>query len=282
MYSYLSELSDTYENEEDEHLIQEIERLYKKVQKKKVLCMFSSILDEKDAFIEIHPGAGGKDSSDWAEMLFRMYNRWCTVYHNYDVTVIDMSFDETGIKSVILKVVGKQAYGWLKKESGIHRLVRISPFNANAKRHTSFASVVITPCISEDIQINISDSDIKIDTYRASGAGGQHVNKTDSAVRITHIPSKIVVQCQNSRSQHRNKNEAMLLLKSKLYEQEMKKKKSEQKVEKKDISWGNQIRSYIMHPYQMVKDIRTNISLGNIDKVLDGDIDEFLIAALLK
>ena len=229
--------------------------------------------------MEIHAGAGGTESCDWAQMLLRMYTRYCEK-SGFKYSILDeQKGDEAGIKSITLQIEGSDAYGWLKTEKGIHRLVRISPFNANGKRQTSFASVWVYPIIDDKIEIIIEDKDIKIDTYRASGAGGQHVNKTDSAVRITHIPTKIVVACQTERSQHINKEKAMSMLKSRLYQLEKEKKEAEknaQNATKTELSWGNQIRSYVLQPYKMVKDLRTNIETTDTKSVLDGEIDIFL------
>jgi len=241
--------------------------------------------DSRNCFLEVHSGAGGVEAQDWAEMIVRMYTRWCEK-KNFNFEILEEnSGDEAGIKSLTLKIDGNYAYGWLKKESGIHRLVRISPFDSNSRRHTSFASVWVYPVIDKKIEVNINDKDLRIDTYRASGAGGQHVNKTDSAVRITHFPTKIVVQCQNNRSQHKNKATALLMLKARIYEMELQKKEAEQHSNdqnKSEIGWGRQIRSYIMHPYKMVKDIRNNTEVSNCNSVLDGNIDIFLEAALFK
>ena len=247
--------------------------------------LLSGEADHLNAFLEIHAGAGGTESQDWAEMLQRMYIRWVESQNDSKVLLLqETRGEEAGIKSCTLKFALNYSYGWLKNESGIHRLVRISPFDSNKRRHTSFASVWVYPEIDDRIKIDIKDSDLRIDTYRSSGAGGQHVNKTDSAVRITHIPSKIVVQCQNGRSQHKNKATAMSMLKSRLYEYELRKKEQEKKstdIEKKDIGWGNQIRSYVLHPYQMVKDLRTNIEKSDVINVLDGDINLFLENSLI-
>ena len=247
------------------------------------LELLSDENDNNNAIISIHPGAGGTESQDWAEILFRMYLRWAEK-HEYTINVIDYTpGDEAGIKSSTVLISGEFAFGLLKCERGIHRLVRISPFDSNKRRHTSFAAVDVIPEINEDIEIDIIDSDLRIDTYRASGAGGQHVNKTDSAVRITHLPTGVVVQCQNERSQHKNKAFAMKVLKSKLYElklNELEEKKTEKSFDKKDISWGNQIRSYVFQPYTLVKDHRTGKEMGSIDYVLDGDIDGFIYAYL--
>ena len=239
--------------------------------------------DRNSAFLEIHAGAGGTESQDWAEMLQRMYIRWAEK-NNSKVSLLQESRgEEAGIKSCTLKIDNDYSYGWLKRESGIHRLVRVSPFDSNKRRHTSFASVWVYPEIDDKIEIEINESDLRIDTYRASGAGGQHVNKTDSAVRITHIPSEIVVQCQSDRSQHKNKSNAMSMLKSRLYELELQKRKEEENKinnSKKDIGWGNQIRSYVLHPYKLIKDLRTEYESSNVNSVLDGDIDKFLEKSL--
>jgi len=239
--------------------------------------------DTNNAFLEIHAGAGGTESQDWAEMLQRMYLRW-SEDKNFTVNLLQESRgEEAGIKSSTIKIKGEYAYGWLKKESGIHRLVRISPFDSNKRRHTSFSSIWVYPEIDDKINIEINEADLRVDTYRASGAGGQHVNTTDSAVRITHFPTGIIVQCQNDRSQHKNKSNAMSMLKSKIYESELSKKKDEEKKnnsEKKEIGWGNQIRSYVLHPYKMIKDLRTNHESSNVNDILDGKIDEFLEKSL--
>ena len=243
----------------------------------------SGEVDNNNTFLEIHAGAGGTESQDWAEMLQRMYVRW-SERKNYKVSIMQESKgEEAGIKSSTIKISGDFAYGWLKKESGIHRLVRISPFDSNKKRHTSFASVWVYPEIDNKIDIDINESDLRIDTYRASGAGGQHVNTTDSAVRITHIPSGIVVQCQSDRSQHKNKSNAMSMLKSRIYEKELDKRKNEENKsnsKKKEIGWGHQIRSYVLHPYKMIKDLRTNYESSNVNNILNGDIDKFLEKSL--
>ena len=240
--------------------------------------------DAKDAILSINAGAGGTDSQDWAEMLLRMYTRWIEK-KGYTFKIIDYQVgDEAGIKGVTLSVAGKNCYGYMKLETGIHRLVRVSPFNSSNKRHTSFASVFVYPEIKDEIIIDIDESDLRIDVYRASGAGGQHVNKTSSAVRITHLPTNVVVQCQQEPSQYRNREIALKVLKSRLYqiEKEKQNKKMQNLHENKDdIAWGNQIRSYVLHPYRLIKDHRTNIESGNVDKVLDGDIDEFIEGVLL-
>ncbi len=246
--------------------------------------MLGSEQDSMNAIMTIHAGAGGTEAQDWAEMLLRMYLRW-SERKGFSTTIIDYQpGDEAGVKSVSLTIEGEYAYGYAKAEIGIHRLVRISPFDSGARRHTSFASVFVYPEVDDEITIEIDDNDLRIDTYRSTGAGGQHVNKTDSAVRITHLPTGIVVQCQNERSQHKNKAMAMKFLKSRLYEieiQEQKKKIDELNKTKKEIAWGSQIRSYILHPYKLVKDHRTNLETGNPNRVLDGDIDDFIEAYLL-
>ena len=240
--------------------------------------------DKKDAILTIHSGAGGTDAQDWASMLYRMYSRWCES-NNHSCSILSFQDgDEAGIKEVSLEVKGLYSYGYLKSEIGIHRLVRISPFNSNSKRHTSFASIFVSPLLDDEIVIDVNEKDIKIDTYRASGAGGQHVNKTDSAVRITHVPTGIIVQCQNQRSQLNNKNNALKMLKSKLYQrhlEELQRKQDKVSSSKKDISWGSQIRSYVFHPYNLVKDHRTKHETANIDKVMDGSINMFIRSYLL-
>ena len=240
--------------------------------------------DTQDAIITIHPGAGGTESQDWVQMLYRMYGRWAEK-KGFNFSVIDFqSGDEAGIKDVTFEIKGEYAYGLAKAEFGVHRMVRISPFDSNSRRHTSFASVYVYPSVDETIEIDINPSDLRIDTYRASGAGGQHVNKTDSAVRITHLPSGLVAQCQNERSQHKNKNQAMKLLKARLYQLEIEKEKEKQKNledQKKDIAWGSQIRSYVFHPYNLVKDHRTKKETGNIQSIMDGDLDSFIRSFLL-
>ena len=275
--------------ENNEQIIDETLRKFKNlkevVKKIEIKCFLSNENDILDSYLEFHAGAGGTESQDWAEMLRRMYMKWAS-NKEYNIEIIsEHRGDEAGIKSSIIKISGDYIYGLLKSESGIHRLVRISPFDSGARRHTSFASVWVYPVINEDIDIEISEKDLRIDTYRSSGAGGQHVNTTDSAVRITHIPSKIVVQCQNERSQHKNKETCMKMLKARLYEFELQKREKEsENIEnsKSDIGWGHQIRSYVLHPYRMVKDSRTNYESSNPDKVLDGDIDNFLENSLYK
>ncbi len=254
-----------------------------KAKKNEIKCFLSNESDILDCYIEIHAGAGGTESQDWAEMLKRMYFKWAQK-KDFKINLIsEHKGDEAGIKSSTFKIEGEYLYGWLKSESGIHRLVRVSPFDSGARRHTSFASVWVYPIIDESIDIEIKDKDLRIDTYRSSGAGGQHVNTTDSAVRITHLPTKIVVQCQNERSQHKNKETCMRMLKARLYDFELKKKEKEAKnleSSKTDIGWGHQIRSYVLHPYRLVKDNRTNFESSDPDKVLDGNLDDFLESSL--
>ena len=280
---YSSENQISLEFEED--ILKSLYKLSERAELSLVESMLSGEADANSAFIEFHPGAGGTESQDWAEMLSRMYTRWAE-NRNYKIQVIEFSAgEEAGIKSATLKLIGKNAYGWLKTESGIHRLVRISPFDTQKRRHTSFASVWVYPEVNDDIKIDLKESDCRIDTYRSSGAGGQHVNTTDSAVRITHIPTSIVVQCQSQRSQHKNKSTAFSMLRARLYELELQKKEEKaQKLldTKSEIGWGHQIRSYVLQPYQMVKDLRTDIEDGNTQAVLDGKIDKFLTTALSK
>ncbi len=250
-------------------------------------CQLESLLsgeaDANDCFIEVHAGAGGTEAQDWALMLMRMYSRWSEA-RGFKIQLIEESAgEEAGIKSVTMRIHGENAYGWMKTESGVHRLVRISPYDSSARRHTSFASVWVYPVVDDNIEVEIEDKDLRIDTYRASGAGGQHVNKTDSAIRITHLPTNIVVQCQNDRSQHRNRATAFNMLKARLYELELQRREdaaNDAASSKTDIGWGNQIRSYVLHPYQMVKDLRTNVEKGNAQGVLDGDLDDFIEASL--
>ena len=259
--------------------LKNLEELRLNTKKNETKCFLSNESDSLDCYIEIHAGAGGTESQDWAEMLRRMYMKWSTSQHFKCQLINEHKGDEAGIKSSTIKVEGEYVFGWLKSESGIHRLVRISPFDSGARRHTSFASVWVYPVVDENIDIEIIEKDLRIDTYRSSGAGGQHVNTTDSAVRITHIPTKIVVQCQNERSQHKNKETCMNMLRARLYNYEIKKREDKTKnIEnaKSDIGWGHQIRSYVLHPYRLVKDNRTNYESSNPDKVLDGDLDEFL------
>jgi peptide chain release factor 2 len=265
--------------------LKNLKELRLNTKKNETKCFLSNESDSFDCYIEIHAGAGGTESQDWAEMLRRMYMKWSTSQHFKCQLINEHKGDEAGIKSSTIKVEGEYVFGWLKSESGIHRLVRISPFDSGARRHTSFASVWIYPVVDENIDIEIIEKDLRIDTYRSSGAGGQHVNTTDSAVRITHIPTKIVVQCQNERSQHKNKDTCMNMLRARLYNYELKKREDKTKnIEnsKSDIGWGHQIRSYVLHPYRLVKDNRTNCESSNPDKVLDGEINEFLESSLYK
>ncbi len=286
----LSDLKEFYAFAVDENdqqtiiqLVEDSNQLLKDSTEVRYLNLMNGEADQNNAFVEIHAGAGGTESQDWAEMLQRMYVRWAES-KTYRVSLLQESRgEEAGIKSSTIKISGDFTYGWLKRESGIHRLVRISPFDSNKRRHTSFASIWVYPEIDEKIEIDINETDLRIDTYRASGAGGQHVNKTDSAVRITHIPTKVVVQCQNDRSQHKNKSNAMAMLKSRLYELELQKRKEEENKihsEKKDIGWGHQIRSYVLHPYKLIKDLRTNHETSNVNDILNGDIDKFLEKSL--
>jgi peptide chain release factor 2 len=262
-----------------------INLLISQIKNTEVKCFLSGENDHLDTYIEIHAGAGGTESQDWAEMLRRMYSRWIEKKKYKFELISEHRGEEAGIKSSILKVTGSYVYGWLKTESGVHRLVRISPFDSGARRHTSFASVWVYPVVDDSIKIDIQEKDIRVDTYKSSGKGGQSVNTTDSAVRITHIPTNIVVQCQNERSQHKNKETCFNMLKARLYKYEMQKKEevSESLAKsKKDIGWGHQIRSYVLQPYQLVKDLRNNLENTNPESVLDGDIDSFLESALYK
>ncbi len=275
------------EEEGDETIVAEAETALRKLRQeahtREVEALLSGEADANDAYVEIHAGAGGTESQDWAQMLERMYLRWAEA-RGYKTEIIGEHYgEEAGIKSATVLVKGMNAYGWLKTESGVHRLVRISPFDSNARRHTSFASVWVYPAIDDTIAIEIDDKDVRIDTYRASGAGGQHVNTTDSAVRITHIPTGIVVQCQNERSQHKNRATAWAMLRARLYEAELKRREEEASAaaaSKSEIGWGHQIRSYVLQPYQLVKDLRTGVESTNPSAVLDGDIDAFIEAAL--
>ena len=257
--------------------------LGKRTDRLRLESLLSGEADGNDCYIEVHAGAGGTESQDWAEMLLRMYVRWAE-RRGYKVEWIEESpGEEAGVKSATVRFSGDNAYGWCKTESGVHRLVRISPFDASARRHTSFASAWVYPVVDDAIEIEIEDKDLRVDTYRASGAGGQHVNKTDSAVRLTHLPTGIAVQCQNNRSQHRNRAEAHAMLRARLYELELQKREEAARAQeeaKSDIGWGHQIRSYVLHPYQMVKDLRTGVESPNPTAVLDGDLDEFMAAAL--
>ena len=288
-YHDLKDLIELAESENDSDLIKELnnslDNLIIKSSKYKIETMFSNQNDFSNCFLEIHAGAGGTEAQDWALMLQRMYFRWAEK-KGFKVKIIEESpGEEAGIKSSTLMFIGDYANGWTRTETGVHRLVRISPFDSSSRRHTSFASVWVYPESSEEIDITIDDKDLKIDTYRASGAGGQHVNKTDSAIRITHLPTKIIVQCQSDRSQHRNKAQALSMLKAKLYELELKKREEENELlssSKNEIGWGSQIRSYVLHPYNLVKDLRTNVETGNTVAVLDGELDQFINEALAK
>jgi peptide chain release factor 2 len=280
-------LAELAEEEEDSATLAEAEAallaLKERLGRLQLESLLSGEADGNDCFLEVHAGAGGTESQDWAEMLLRMYARWAEA-HDYKLEWIEESpGEEAGIKSATVRILGHNAYGWLRTESGVHRLVRISPFDSQARRHTSFASVWVYPQVDESIEIDIQDKDLRIDTYRASGAGGQHVNKTDSAIRLTHLPTGIVVQCQNDRSQHRNRAQAYAMLRARLYERELQKRREAAEAEaagKSDIGWGHQIRSYVLQPYQMVKDLRTGVEKGHAQGVLDGDLDPFLEAAL--
>jgi peptide chain release factor 2 len=283
----LVELGELLAADPDEAMLvewrQELERLEQELQRFELKAMLSGPDDQRDALLTIHPGAGGTESQDWAELLSRMYSRWAED-HEFEVEVLDLQpGEEAGIKSVTLEIRGLYAYGYLKAEKGVHRLVRISPFDAQSRRHTSFASVFVYPVIDDTIEINIEDKDLRIDVYRASGAGGQHVNKTSSAVRITHLPTNTVAACQNERSQFQNKETAMKMLRAALYQRELEIREAEkQKVEseKTDIGWGNQIRSYVFQPYTQVTDHRTELKVGDVQRVMNGDIDPFIEAYL--
>jgi peptide chain release factor 2 len=280
----LVELLDEGEDVSDQ-LGEELAALRDALERDEIEMLLSGPHDDADAIVTIHPGAGGVDAQDWAEMLLRMYLRWCE-RHEFDVDVLDrQAGDEAGLKSATLRVRGDYAYGHLRAESGVHRLIRISPFDAQARRHTAFASVHVAPDVADEIEIDIEEKDLRIDTYRSSGAGGQHVNVTDSAVRITHLPTNIVVTCQNERSQHANRDGAMRVLKARLYEMELEKQRAAIEAasgEKKKVDFGSQIRSYFVHPTQRIKDHRTNVESGAIDPVLDGDIDKFIRAFLTR
>ncbi len=285
----LSEFMISLEKDYDDGIFKDIQKSLKDLKRNiktlEVSCFLSDENDKRDCYLEVHAGAGGTESQDWAEMLRRMYVKWAEKKGHQIELVSESKGEEAGIKSSTIKISGYNVYGYLKNESGVHRLVRISPFDSNKRRHTSFSSVWIYPVVDDDIKIDINEKDLRIDTYRSSGAGGQHVNTTDSAVRITHLPTKIVVQCQNERSQHKNKESAMKMLKSRLYELELKKREESNKnIEtlKTDIGWGHQIRSYVLQPYQLVKDNRTDCESTSPEDVLNGDIDEFLESALFK
>jgi peptide chain release factor 2 len=275
------------EAEDDQKVVAEAEdalrKLKAEVARRELEALLSGEADSNDTYLEVHAGAGGTESQDWANMLMRMYTRWAEK-HRFKVEYLEETpGEEAGIKSATIQIKGRNAFGWLKTENGVHRLVRISPFDSNARRHTSFASVTVYPVVDDRIAIDIKESDVRVDTLRSGGAGGQHVNKTESAVRLTHIPTNIVVLCQNDRSQHRNRAQAWDMLRAKMYEAELKKREAEAAAEqaaKTDIGWGHQIRSYVLQPYQMVKDLRTGVSTSNTGAVLDGDLDEFMEAAL--
>lgn len=281
------ELIELGDAEDDTEIVEEAEailvRLQKQAATQELETLLSGEADANDCFVEVNAGAGGTESQDWAQMLYRMYTRWADA-HGYKVELMDESAgEEAGIKSASVRILGHNAYGWLKTESGVHRLVRISPYDSSARRHTSFASVWVYPEIDDDIEIEVEDKDLRVDTYRSQGAGGQHVNTTDSAIRITHIPSGIVVSCQSDRSQHRNRAEAMRMLRARLYEAELRRREETAQAEqdaKTAIGWGHQIRSYVLHPYQMVKDLRTEVETSNAQAVLDGDLDDFMAASL--
>jgi peptide chain release factor 2 len=275
------------EAEKDQRVIAEAEDALRKlradVARRETEALLSGEADPNDAYLEVHAGAGGTESQDWANMLLRMYARWAEK-HGYKVEFLEETQgEEAGIKSATIQVKGRNAYGWLKTEMGVHRLVRISPYDSNARRHTSFASIETYPVIDDSIKVDIKEADVKTDTMRASGAGGQHVNKTESAIRLTHIPTGVVVFCQNDRSQHRNRAQAWDMLRARLYEMELKKREAQAAADnaaKTDIGWGHQIRSYVLQPYQMVKDLRTGVQTSNTGAVLDGDLDAFMEAAL--
>ncbi|MEA2907260.1 MAG: peptide chain release factor 2 [Alphaproteobacteria bacterium] len=275
------------EAEKDQKVVAEAEAALRKlkvdVSRRELEALLSGEADSNDSYLEVHAGAGGTESQDWASILLRMYTRWAE-QHGFKVEFLEETDgEEAGIKSATIQVKGRNAYGWLKTENGVHRLVRISPFDSNARRHTSFASVNVYPVIDDRIKVDINESDVRVDTLRSSGAGGQHVNKTESAIRLTHIPTNIVVYCQNDRSQHRNRAQAWDMLRARLYEMEMKKREAQAVVDqanKTDIGWGHQIRSYVLQPYQMVKDLRTAVQTSNTGAVLDGDLDQFMEAAL--
>lgn len=282
-----TELAEIAEAENDETSLSELEEHLKELQNEakrgELEALLNGEVDANDAFLEVHAGSGGTEAQDWAEMLLRMYSRWAEAHH-YKVEYLEETEGEVaGLKSATIKISGHNAYGWLKSESGVHRLVRISPFDSAARRHTSFASVGVYPVIDDEIEIEINEADCRVDTYRASGAGGQHINKTDSAVRITHIPTGIVVQCQNQRSQFQNREAAWKMLKARLYERELQKREAaaqDMRDSMTDIGWGHQIRSYVLQPYKMIKDLRTEVETSDCKGVLDGDIDLFLSAAL--
>jgi len=279
----LASLADDSDSADTKEIRESLEQLAGKLDQLELTTLLSGPDDSRNAILTIHPGAGGTESQDWADMLFRMYNRWCES-RGYTVKLVDYQpGEEAGLKSATMEIEGEYAFGYLKAESGVHRLVRISPFDANSRRHTSFVSIYVYPEVDDSIEIEIKDEDLRIDTYRSSGAGGQHVNKTSSAVRITHFPSGIVVQCQNERSQIKNRAVAMKILRSRLYQmqlEEQRKKKEQMEKTKKKIEWGSQIRSYVFHPYNMVKDHRTDAETSNVQAVMDGQIDMFIEAFL--
>ncbi len=283
----LKAMVELLEEEEDEELVAEWERGLAKleagVETLEIRTMLQGDDDHREAIVTIHPGAGGTESQDWAEMLIRMYTRWAE-RHSFDVSILDLQpGEEAGVKSATLEIKGESAYGYLKAEAGVHRLVRISPFDAQSRRHTSFASVFVYPLVEDDIEIEIDEGDLRVDTYRASGAGGQHVNKTDSAVRLTHLPTNIVVACQQERSQHKNRATAMKMLRAALYQHALEQREEDRQAleaTKTDIGWGSQIRSYVFQPYTMVNDHRTELKLGDVQRVMDGDLDPFIEAFL--
>lgn len=284
---YNIDLLSLVEIEDDENLLHDVEStiisLSDKVEKARIQALLSGEVDVNDSYLEIHSGAGGTEAQDWAKMLLRMYTRWAD-HRGFKIEYLEQSSgEEAGLKSATIRITGSDAYGWLKTERGVHRLVRISPFDSGARRHTSFASVWVYPVIDNNIIVDIDEKEIRVDTYRASGAGGQHINKTDSAIRITHIPTGVVVQCQNDRSQHRNRASAYDMLRARLYEIELSKREESIQAEhdsKTDIGWGHQIRSYVLQPYQLVKDLRTEIETSDTQSVLDGNLDLFMSAAL--
>ena len=283
----ICELIELSEEEDDQDMLSELEMQLTTLLKKSDKMQFKSLLsgeaDLNHAYLEINAGAGGTEAQDWASMLMRMYSRWCDANGFKMKQLQETPGEEAGIKSTTLKIEGDFAYGWLKTERGVHRLVRISPFDSNAKRHTSFASIAVSPVIDDTIVVDVNEADLRVDTFRSSGAGGQHVNTTDSAVRITHIPTGVVAACQSERSQHQNKANAMEMLKAKLYEKELLEREEKEKAaqsEKTDIGWGHQIRSYVLHPYQMIKDLRTGVESTDTQSVLNGNLNDFLEAAL--
>lgn len=287
MYGDLCALVELVEEEDSSELFEEAEtelaKLQQKLNKTELMALLGNPYDYNNAIMHLHPGAGGTEAQEWVEMLLRMYTRWAEE-QGYKVNIIDiLQGDDVGVKSVTMSIEGPYAFGYLKTEKGVHRLVRISPFDTAGRRHTTFASVEVMPDVDDDVEIEINQEDLKIDTYRAGGAGGQHVNKTDSAVRVTHIPTGIVIQCQSERSQASNKSAAMKLLRARLVDLELQKKEeklAEIRGEQRDIAWGSQIRSYVFHPYQMVKDHRTNVEVGNVESVMDGNLDKFILTYL--